>query len=230
MTDDPASNPVSSSQTDIHSGLEKLLDRYQNSAWQQPIHGPTQEAFQTLESRLSADECQRLILDSGCGTGMSTDKLADQYPDHLIIGVDRSAERLSRVTGDQSCLRKDNAIWVRAELTSFWRLILASDWNIHKHYLLYPNPYPKPSQLQRRWHGHPVFRQMLGLSEILELRTNWTIYAREFAAVVEYIGGYAIDLEEWKTDDPLTLFEKKYQQSGHILYRVILHKTLGRNE
>jgi tRNA G46 methylase TrmB len=37
-----------------------------------------------------------LILDAGCGVGHSTIQLAREFPDHWVIGVDQSEDRLSR--------------------------------------------------------------------------------------------------------------------------------------
>ena len=99
-------------------------------------------------------------------------------------------------------------------------MIKQSNWNIKKHYLLYPNPWPKKDQLKRRWHGHPVFPEMLRLSNNIELRTNWQIYAEEFLAALEFVIGKSAKLETIEVDQFISPFEKKYYESGHELYRV----------
>ena len=194
-----------------------------------------------------------VILDSGCGKGMSTVCLASLYPDIPVIGIDRSITRLSsnkkieirsnrnlidsdkrdlsesgnveptfldtnteldatsssegsiindwKERGDHgveenhhsndndkddvserdveddgeerdseeeisSILLKENAILLRAELSDFFSLVAyQSDWVVHSHYLLYPNPYPKSKHLKRRWHGHPIFPVMLAIGK-----------------------------------------------------------------
>ena len=180
-----------------------------------------------------------VILDSGCGKGMSTVCLASLYPDIPVIGIDRSITRLSSnkkieirsnrnptdsnkrepsesgnlesvflnmnaeaavvnlslsqesiylnnndeddvigqdeedegeekdTAGEISSIQlKDNAILLRAELSDFFSLVAyQSDWIVHSHYLLYPNPYPKSKHLKRRWHGHPIFPVMLAIGE-----------------------------------------------------------------
>lgn len=120
---------------------------------------------------------KRVILDSGCGVGLSTLQLAAQNPDTPVIGIDRSFVRLTKeikphllreaqlsdfVEAVNKVSDKDNNndgqptnyLFLRAELADFWMLVARNtDWIVDRHYLLYPNPYPKAKHLRRRWHG-----------------------------------------------------------------------------
>ena len=104
-----------------------------------------------------------------------------------------------------------------AELASFWRLALAAGWQLERHYLFYPNPWPKPGQLQRRWHAHPVFPDLLRLGGRLEMRCNWELYAEEFAFAVNRLAGTKIEPVRLREPDPVSAFERKYHDSGHGL-------------
>ncbi len=55
------------------------------------------------------------------------------------------------------------------------------------------------------------------LGGALELRTNWDIYAQEFAQAAALIGikGH---IEPFSPDSPMTLFERKYADRGHTLW------------
>ena len=195
-----------------------------------------------------------VILDSGCGAGMSTVCLAKLHPNIPIIGIDRSIARLSRnkkltikdssailtqeqgdvvlvddenekkvqmssdrsssdpekilmssrsrisiendamyigeiqdhvdtfeqddasdesdedtaIEEEASVQLMSNAILLRAELSDFFTLVAyESDWVVHSHYLLYPNPYPKGKHLKRRWHGHPILPVILSIGRPL---------------------------------------------------------------
>lgn len=176
-------------------------------------------AFAAL-CRLMPDAPKRLILDAGCGTGMSTRMLADRYPEHTVIGVDRSAIRLRKAGWTEAATAVDNCIFVRARLESFWRLARAAGWQLSHHFLLYPNPWPKPAHLGRRWHAHPVFGDILTLGGLLEMRCNWRIYAEEFAMAVNAHIGQMPGIERITGTDPISRFEAKYAASGHDLYRV----------
>ena len=198
--------------------------------------------YQLRRENGSSEVKKYVILDSGCGAGMSTVCLSSLYPDIPVIGIDRSIARLSRnkklglgldsrvdddgnnrqsstnqidseinadiiivddsnpleqqssssrvLLDNQQIISEDdtlagddeelggenegaislhlnsNAILIRAELSDFFTLVaFQSDWIVHSHYLLYPNPYPKGKHLKRRWHGHPIFPVMLALGQ-----------------------------------------------------------------
>ena len=112
-----------------------------------PIARHTAAAFEAtkelLESNGPPASSRKFILDSGCGTARSSMLLGEQYPDHTILGVDRSFVRLNRNAdneADDSDTSKrpfqavsDNVVLVRAELTDFWRCCLNEKWNIEQH-------------------------------------------------------------------------------------------------
>jgi tRNA (guanine-N7-)-methyltransferase len=221
------SRHVASSQADIHPRLEAILARHLARPWRQPPHGPSVRAFEALEGLLAGKRAS-LVLDSGCGTAQSTRKLAERFPESCVIGVDKSLARLGRGGVSRFPHREGNAILVRAELETFWRLCAERGWRLQRHYLLYPNPWPKASQLRRRWHAHPVFPDMLRLGGRLELRCNWEIYAREFAFSVNRICGTALEVQRLDPSEPLSPFERKYRASGHALYSVVLPSESNR--
>ncbi|WP_110685966.1 tRNA (guanine(46)-N(7))-methyltransferase TrmB [Salinicola aestuarinus] len=210
-----ASRRIESAQTAPHDDLVRRVERARESVWQRPPAAHTLDAFADAE-RWLAEAGRPLILDAGCGVGLSTRQLAERYPEHAVIGVDRSEDRLGRDHGPLP----DNARLVRADLVDFWRLARAADWRPRRHYLLYPNPYPKRAQLKKRWQGHPVFPTLIALGGRLELRTNWEVYAREFALAVSTLVGREAPVEAFTPGDAyLTPFERKYAESGQTLWR-----------
>jgi len=217
------SRQVVSSQREIHPRLRSVLDAHLSRDWQAPLHPPSIAAFRTLERLLADVEVAGkapLVLDSGCGTGESTRHIARQLPDCVVIGIDKSPARLSRTGARTFPHREGNAIWLRAELTTFWRLALAAGWRLYRHFLLYPNPWPKPAHLRRRWHAHPVFPDLLRLGGRLEVRSNWEIYALEFAMAVNRMLGSNACLREPLESTITSPYERKYRASGHRLYSV----------
>lgn len=213
------SRSIVSRQTGPHQDLARRVVRALANPLRKPVAAHTLEAFAWTREWLDTLGGVPLILDAGCGVGLSTRRLAEQYPAAAVIGVDRSADRLSRDHGRLP----DNALLVRADLVDFWRLALAEGWRPVRHYLLYPNPYPKAAHLKMRWQGHPVLPVILALGGRLELRSNWRLYVEEFALAVTQATGVAAAAEPFVPDEAcLTPFEQKYHASGQALWRLMV--------
>ncbi|MEK7727241.1 MAG: SAM-dependent methyltransferase, partial [candidate division KSB1 bacterium] len=145
--------------------------------------------------------------------------IAAQFPEHFVLGIDKSAARIAKHHAYRNPAISNYAL-VRAEVMDFWRLAAQREWQVARHYLLYPNPWPKPSALKKRFHGHPVFLDLIKLGAYFELRSNWQIYLREFEAAYFHCTGAHGMLESFSPTTPTTPFEKKYLRSGHELFRL----------
>ena len=222
----PISRRVKSSQKDVHPQLLSVAELHLAKPWLQPLHEPSVRAFEALADILG-ESPSNLVLDSGCGTGESTRAIARAMPECLVLGVDKSAARLTRTGGREFPYREDNAVWLRSDLPTFWRLALEAGWRLRAHYLLYPNPWPKSRHLKRRWHGHPVFADMLRLGGRLEMRCNWEIYAREFARAAGHVLGRRIRHDRLTESPVSSPFERKYRAAGHRLYSVVCSAEAG---
>lgn len=207
------SRPVTSTQTGPHPRLAQVVRRHLSNSSRRQAADHTRRAFESIASLIEA-RAQPLIFDSFCGTGMSTALLASQHPDSFVIGIDKSAHRLQKHSGGTG----ENYTLVRGDCGDFWRLALAAGWSAQKHYMLYPNPWPKPGHLQRRIHGSADLSNLLALGGDVELRSNWQLYCEEFGVALVLAGLYP-HIDEIKPKLPLTLFERKYLHSGHPLWR-----------
>ena len=218
------SSVPTSAQTGVHEHLAALLERHRRSPFLKPYADYNRAAFAA-----SMERWQRLapgaplILDSCCGVGESSIALARLFPGHYVIGVDQSAARLRRYLDGREAVPgvPPNVDFVRADLVDYWRLMHDAGIRLARHYLLYPNPWPKIGHLSRRWHGHPVFPVMLELGGVLECRSNWRIYVEEFCLAVETLARRPTACEVYAPDRALTAFERKYLDSGHVLYRAV---------
>lgn len=213
---------VTSSQTGIHPRLADFVGRHIERPWAQPLHQPTVDVYRSLEKQKSFAGGQPFILDSGCGTGKSTQRLAGMYPGHLVIGIDRSQARLAKSGVGSGILHSENYLLLRAELSTFWRLLEMSGRQPEINYLLYPNPYPKSRHLLRRWHGHPVFPTLLSVGGKIELRCNWEIYALEFARAVQIATGSVVTAKQIDSGKGLSPFEDKYLERQQALFSVLV--------
>lgn len=208
---------ITSAQSGPHADLPALLQRHLAHPFQKPVLDYNRQAFaEAMAAHAAFNPAAPLILDAGCGVGWSTLRIAADYPDHFVLGVDQSSDRIVRGKPEKL---PENACLIRADLVDFWRLLAASGIRLARHYNLYPNPWPKIGHLSRRWQGHAVFPVWRTLGGVVECRSNWDIYIQEMAWALAELSGQTVFAESYTTDDPMTPFERKYLASGHALWR-----------
>ena len=195
--------------------LTEIIATHLSSAWLRPVAEHSRAAFDSVHRRVDASTAP-LIIDSCCGTGDSTRNLASAFPDALVLGIDKSEHRLARHRSDDDA----NYLIVRADVNDFWRLAAEAGWQPTRHFLLYPNPYPKASQVRKRWYGSPAFPALINLGGLLTVRTNWSVYAEEFVLALHAAGVQASG-RQLSDEKPITAFETKYKERGDSLFEVV---------
>lgn len=210
------SRSVVSNQSGPHERLEETVRRHLEHMSQKPIADHTQAAFDCMLDWLEGSK-RPLILDACCGVGDSSRNLAEAFPGHRVVGVDKS---LKRLTKERAKSEPENLLLLRADLNDFYRLCVRQRLRVEQHYILYPNPWPKAAHLGRRWHGAPAFADIVALGGKLELRSNWRLYLEEFQIALG-IAGVDSDLTRFSPEVFLTPFEAKYHQSGQVLWRLV---------
>jgi len=224
------SRQVVSNQLQPHPRLPELVRRHFKTAHHNPIAGHNAAAFKQLLQALEQNP-RPLVLDSFCGTGHSTAILAQRHPQHLVVGIDKSAQRLAKHPASPSA----NYLLLQADCEDIWQLLAESGLAVQYHYLLYPNPWPKGKHLQRRVHGNASFPLLLRLAAAgraasrsdsashgavghIEVRSNWQLYVEEFGLAM-HLAGVRGSIARVTPDPPMTLFERKYHDSGQLLWR-----------
>ena len=201
-------------QTETHRDLAGVVQKHFASDWQRPIADHTLAAFEKISPWML--ETGWLIVDSCCGTGESTRQLARSFPDANVLGIDKSRARLAK----HESQGPENYRLIRADVNDFWRLLVRESVPVSRHCLFYPNPYPKASQLRKRWYASPAFPSLVGMGGQLEVRSNWNLYINEFAVALELVGVTSEISEVSETAEAVSLFEKKYRERGQALYRL----------
>lgn len=207
---------ITTSQTEPHEKLLQYVERYRNSKRLRPVSGHTQTAFDECVSWLNGWQ-GHVIFDSCCGVGESTAVIAAQFPDAKVIGIDKSAARLAKHGHYQNDL--NNYRIVRADVNDFWFLARQHGLQLSQHFLLYPNPYPKPSQVQKRWHAGPAMPDFVSLGGQLHIRSNWKILVQEFQMALS-VYGIDSDISAVNSGPPLTPFERKYCGAGQQCWQL----------
>ena len=135
-----------------------------------------------------------------------------------MLGFDRSEIRLEKFQAKAGDLT--NCKVVRADADDLWRQLSEANLTPEHHFILFPNPYPKASQLNKRWHGSAAFPSLLKLGRTLELRSNWKTYLDEFSLALKLAINLDVTVERYIADKPITAFETEYQQAGQPLWRL----------
>lgn len=208
---------IETAQDSVHPRLASVVHKHLKYKYQRQPTQSMQKLFAEIYERYHQSS---IILDTGCGRGHSTRFLARQYPQHMVLGLDKSAHRLQHLSQDDL---PDNARLLRVELVDFWLLAQAHQWRFDRVYVLYPNPWPKTKHLQRRWHAHGVFPAILETADSLVLRTNWKLYAEEFAlaaSLAQRKPTAVTPLEIPRAGPFMSAFERKYVLAGQPVYAV----------
>ena len=210
-------NSIATSQTQVHEKLDTLVKRYQQAENLRPVSAHTRTAFEQACAWLG-DWNGDIIIDSCCGVGESTARLGAANPQAKVIGLDKSQARLDKHSHYQRDA-KNYAVF-RADVIDFWRLIRQHHWHIQQHYLLYPNPYPKSSQVQKRWHGSAAFVDLMAMTPNITVRSNWLVYLLEFSQAA---GHYQVagNIQQVHAKEAFTPFERKYLASGQTCWELI---------
>jgi tRNA G46 methylase TrmB len=215
------SRVVVSNQQGLNEKLDEVVLKHLQHDFKKPYQAHTLAAFKDVEKWVE-QQGKAIIFDSCCGVGESTYHLAKAHPEAIVLGMDKSADRLSKHLSEQHLdfEHVDNYRLLQVNLNDFWRLAVEANWTLSHHYLLYPNPWPKAKHLQRRWHGSAVFPAIIKLGGKLELRSNWFTYVEEFQRALQ-LANIESCTEIYKTDDAITPFERKYWASGQESLRLI---------
>ena len=195
--------------------VARRLRRQLAAPSRRPIPPSRQPACVDIEAWWRA-QTRPVVLDLGCGTGASVATLAALHPDDAVLGIDKSWRRLAKGTELPSHARA-----MRGDIDDLLQVARAKSLRAEVAYVLCPNPWPKPGHLPRRLHGRPAFIDLAAVARSIELRTNWSVYAEEFAHALALLG-FAVSCGSMGPGDasPLSSFEVKYRSSGHEIWRV----------
>jgi tRNA (guanine-N7-)-methyltransferase len=206
----------------VHERLIEVLQKHCDNDYKKPIALHTLAAFNSFYEIYKRNMEMPILLDSCCGVGESTVYFANKFKDHLTIGVDKSENRLQRnpyyINGSI-----ENLYFFRGDIYDFWRLLVEHNISIQKHYVLYPNPWPKKNQLKRRIHGHPGFFNFAKISQYAQVRSNWKVYLQELNCALEIAQNGKSIVQKYMPEKCITPFERKYLNSGHCLYKLEYH-------
>jgi tRNA (guanine-N7-)-methyltransferase len=177
-----------------------------------------------------------LDLEIGCGVGWHPIAYALAHPERRVIAIEHTRTRFEAFERRVSRHREkgivlSNLFPVQARAEA-WVAHALPEACLDRVFLLYPNPYPKTSDLNKRWPAMPFMGFLLSrLKEggTLELRTNEAFYFEEARRLfASKWGTREILAESWcaaPERPPETHFERKYLEAGQTCHRLVVSKS-----
>jgi len=217
----PHTYTIFSNQESIHKNLIHVCLKHIHSQYKRPLSKQQADSFEQM-SALVKKQSRPLILDSGCGNANSSILLAQKYPEHLVIGIDKSIHRLKTASNRE--IIPQNCATFQIDYFDAWMQMSQANWKIDKHFIFYPNPWPKAEHLKRRIYAHPVFSSMLNLSPYLEIRSNWYTYLLEAALSIEVRMDRKLQIQRIGDEEPISAFENKYKKAKCPIFRLIMQE------
>lgn len=193
-----------------------------------PFH-PISPKNLDFEFQSWAADKTNIFLEIGCGAGLHPIQWTGLNPSKNLIAIERTKNKFEPFKQRILNHERKNLYPVKGE---------AMDWvpqNIKTSILdgvffLYPNPYPKEKQSNKRWHRSPFFHLVLKCLKpggTITCATNekfffeeCRLYGLEFWQL-EHAHEKEIQLGDLK---PRTHFEKKYLEAGQTCYEIIFRK------
>jgi tRNA (guanine-N(7)-)-methyltransferase len=176
---------------------------------------------------------KNIIIDIGCGNGESSFLLAQENPNSLVFGLERTQNRFEQFNLKLSRYHPTNLFAIRTDAIA-WITHFVPLESVNKYCLYYPNPYPKSRQANMRWHNHAFSEHLLKTLKQngdLVMRTNIFSYAEEAKNSYQQVWGLKLFSERSITqasikEEPIrSSFEKKYLARGELCYELHFKKV-----
>jgi tRNA (guanine-N7-)-methyltransferase len=176
--------------------------------------------------RLPLDPEKPIDVEIGCGVGFHPLRYARRNPERQLVAFEKTREKFAKFLGRlQNHEPLPNLIPVHGDAIAWITHGFAPE-SVDRYFLLYPNPYPKESQRNLRFHAMPFFsylRATLKRGGTITMATNEEFLMREARATMREAWGLTlVECRELDRDAvPRTHFEKKYLERGDRCWNMV---------
>ena len=197
----------------------------------QPIWPPVPVAAQAWRDQ--AKLYRHLMVEIGAGVGLHPIQYAQAHPESYVIAIEKTiekfqkfAKRLQNHTGinNLQAVHANAVEWITRQL---------QPGEVDAYYILYPNPYPKTAQKNKRFMHMPFMSQLwktLKVGGTLRLATNEQFYFEEAQAVFSAQNNltqvFAGQVDRSQIGKGRTHFERKYLEREWPCYQLEMKKLI----
>jgi tRNA (guanine-N7-)-methyltransferase len=160
-----------------------------------------------------------LVFEIGCGNGMHPIAFAKQNPQSTVIAIEQTQNKFQSFEKKLKAQPMPHLHAIRADALWWCAHNLQMSHFLDEIYLLYPNPYPKQSQANKRFHNMPFMGFLLKHLKVggrVHVASNLRAYIKE--AKTRFVSTWELTLDQEIALDhsftPRTAFEKKYLERG----------------
>lgn len=179
--------------------------------------------------RAKYHQFKKLVIEIGAGQGLHAIQYAETHPDTFYIAIERTQNKFGKM---QSRLAHHphitNLMLINEDATKWLAENIQAE-EVDAYFILYPNPYPKQKQANKRWHYMPFMDFLfntLQQSAPLTLATNIQSYFDEACEVFAIHSSVELQ-SSGKIDQNFkgrTHFERKYLERGETCYQLKVKK------
>lgn len=189
-----------------------------------------QNPFKKIENpqwQLQAQRYSKVMIEIGAGVGLHPVTFAKRHPDYFVIAIEKTTNKYQKMLRrHQHHPQLTNLLPVHANAIQ-WIAENVGIEQVDEFFILYPNPYPKTSQKNKRFTDMPFMRYLwkcLKLNGNVTLATNEHFYFKEshrtWQPFLNILTAGPVAAEQ----QPRTHFEKKYLARGETCFEIIATK------
>ncbi len=165
-----------------------------------------------------------LHVDLGCGDGSFLFALAQRDPRKNFLGIERLSGRVEKAS--RKAAKIDNMRVLNVETSYAVRYLLPRQ-SVEAFYLLFPDPWPKRRHHRRRIVTSGFLSSIQTALEeggVLRIATDQLDYFEQIARLASSQPQF-MSLDIANIDLPPTKFERRFQEQGTPIYRLVLRKV-----
>lgn len=188
---------------------------------------------QAFKEWREVNQDKALVFEIGPGVGLHSLKYSRENPHKCLAAVEQTKTKFEKFYRRYiNHGRPPHLLPVHANATS-WAHHILTPKSLSECYILYPNPSPKSSDRNQRWHRMPFMERLIELIQpqgTLTLATNKDFYQQEARNWLvnhwrlELIEKEELTSQNWSWSQHRTHFERKYLQRGEVCYNLIFKK------